>query len=58
MAAISSTQILAAGGDFNLDPSAEIWDSATQAWTLTNPMREYRAQHSMALLANGTGELL
>lgn len=55
MTAIAASQVLAAGGDFNNDASAEIYDKSTNQWTLTSPMRAYRTRHRAVLLTDGSG---
>src|SRR5262245_60349308 len=45
-------KVLVAGG-FNLGTSAELYDPATDTWTVTGSLRAARAYHQATLLPNG-----
>jgi hypothetical protein len=45
-------KVLVAGG-FNLGTSAELYDPATDTWTITGSLRAARAYHKATLLPNG-----
>lgn len=58
VAVLADGRVLLAGGyptgqPSQNDPSSELWDPATGAWTLTGTMRGLRSDYTLTTLANG-----
>ena len=50
---LADGRVLVVGGAFNAGNLAEIYDPATQAWTLAGPLNQGRADHTATLLSDG-----
>jgi N-acetylneuraminic acid mutarotase len=49
---LADGRVLVVGGAFNAGNLAEIYDPATQAWTLAGPLNQGRADHTATLLSD------